>query len=344
MPAPQLVPYKQVILNISKEVSDHPRDLSKVIAERYGVTRATSAKFIRRLEFEGWLSRSGPSTHPTFTPGFKRARTFSCALEGLEEDRIWETDVAPYLTLSPNVRNIVHHGFTEMVNNAIDHSGGKEVLVHAIQDQNKFELLVSDDGIGIFKRITDALNLADMRLALFELSKGKLTTDPTKHSGEGVFFTSRMFDYFSINANELHFSHNQEYKNDWLISSNTGQGTTVHMSIALDSKRSTREVFLAYMDAPDDYGFNKTVVPMKLAQFGGEQLISRSQAKRLISRFDKFKTVMLDFQGVAEIGQAFADEIFRVYAREHPDVELVPRNMTDQVQSMWRRAVSNVGS
>lgn len=342
MPAPQLVPYKQVILNISKEVSDHPRDLSKVIAERYGVTRATSAKFIRRLEFEGWLSRSGPSTHPTFTPGFKRARTFSCALEGLEEDRLWETDVAPYLTLSPNVRNIVHHGFTEMVNNAIDHSAGKEVLVHAIQDQKKFELLIADDGIGIFKRITDALNLADMRLALFELSKGKLTTDPTKHSGEGVFFTSRMFDYFSINANELHFSHNQEYKNDWLISSNTGQGTTVHMSIALDSKRSTREVFLDYMDAPDDYGFNKTVVPMKLAQFGGEQLISRSQAKRLISRFDKFKTVMLDFQGVAEIGQAFADEIFRVYAREHPDVELVPRNMTDQVQSMWRRAVSNV--
>lgn len=134
MPAPQLVPYKQVILNISKEVSDHPRDLSKVIAERYGVTRATSAKFIRRLEFEGWLSRSGPSTHPTFTPGFKRARTFSCALEGLEEDRLWETDVAPYLTLSPNVRSIVHHGFTEMVNNAIDHSAGKEVLVHAIQD------------------------------------------------------------------------------------------------------------------------------------------------------------------------------------------------------------------
>ena len=40
----------------------------------------------------------------------------------------------------------------------------------------------------------------DKRQALFELSKGKFTTDPSRHSGEGVFFTSRMFDDFEIDG------------------------------------------------------------------------------------------------------------------------------------------------
>jgi len=95
------------------------------------------------------------------------------------------------------------------------------------------------------------------------------------------------------------------------------------------------------MDAPDDFGFNETVVPMRLARYGDEQLVSRSQAKRLIARFDRFKRVVLDFQGIAEVGQAFADELFRVYAREHPDVELLPIHYSEQIERMWLRAVNH---
>lgn len=96
------------------------------------------------------------------------------------------------------------------------------------------------------------------------------------------------------------------------------------MSIALDSERTTTEVFQAFMNAPEDYDFSKTIVPMKLAQIGDEQLVSRSQAKRLIARFDRFKTVTLDFTGVETIGQAFADELFRVYALAHLKAETCP--------------------
>jgi hypothetical protein len=79
---------------------------------------------------------------------------------------------------------------------------------------------------------------------------------------------------------------------------------------------------------------------MKLAKFGDEQLVSRSQAKRLIARFEKFRTVILDFADIQEIGQAFADELFRVYAGSHPEVDLLPDNMTEQVERMWLRAVA----
>ncbi len=69
-----------------------------------------------------------------------------------------------------------------------------------------------------------------------------------------------------------------------------------------------------------------------------EDLITRSQAKRLMQRVERFRTVVLDFAGVTSIGQAFADEVFRVFANAHPDVELVPVHAVPQVQQMIRRA------
>jgi len=328
--------------DITRDVLEHPQDLSKFISEKEGITRAAAARYILQLERDGWIARSGPSTRPVFIPGFRRRVSKQYKLTNLEEDLIWTSDFRPYFNLSSNVLNIVTHGFTEMVNNAIDHSAGTSIFISASLLENSFTLAVSDNGIGIFEKISKALNLSDKRQALFELSKGKFTTDPKRHSGEGVFFTSRMFDFFEIDANGLQFSHNDTAKRDWLLEvpSPFKKGTIVFMRISLESKRTTAEVFNKFMNAPEDFDFSKTIVPMKLAQLGDEQLISRSQAKRLIARFDRFKIVILDFKGVNEIGQAFADELFRVYANAHPQVELTPNNMTEQVERMWMRAIS----
>ena len=92
--------------------------------------------------------------------------------------------------------------------------------------------------------------------------------------------------------------------------------------------------------APDDYTFDRTVVPVRLAQYEGETLVSRSQAKRLTMRFERFKTVLLDFSGVESIGQAFADEIFRVFQAAHPGIELLPIRMTPAVAGMVHRALA----
>jgi anti-sigma regulatory factor (Ser/Thr protein kinase)/uncharacterized protein (DUF1330 family) len=277
-----------------------------------------------------------------FSPGYKRRVSSLYALQGLEEHLAWERDFKPYFSLAQNIQSIVSHGFTEMVNNAIDHSAGKSVFAWGSQDEDRFILIISDDGVGIFAKIAAAFQLPDMRLALFELSKGKLTTDPSKHTGEGVFFTSRMFDSFEIKANGLQFSHRNDLPKDWLheVKGTFPEGTTVFMEIALKCDRKTSDIYEQFTNAPEDFDFSKTVVPMRLAKFGDEQLVSRSQAKRLIARFDRFRTVILDFDDVQEIGQAFADELFRVYANDHPDVELLPDNMTPQVERMWLRAIS----
>lgn len=49
-----------------------------------------------------------------------------------------------------------------------------------------------------------------------------------------------------------------------------------------------------------------------------------SPAKRLLARVELFKVVLFGFREVDSIGQAFADEIFRVFAKAHPEIELLP--------------------
>ncbi|MEJ2325312.1 MAG: STAS-like domain-containing protein, partial [Chromatiaceae bacterium] len=86
--------------------------------------------------------------------------------------------------------------------------------------------------------------------------------------------------------------------------------------------------------------FSRTVVPLHLAQYEGEKLISRSQAKRVSHRFERFKLVELDFAGISEIGQAFADELFRVFPAAHPGIRITPINTEPEVARMIKRAVA----
>jgi hypothetical protein len=82
-------------------------------------------------------------------------------------------------------------------------------------------------------------------------------------------------------------------------------------------------------------------VTLRLAQYEGADILSRSQAKRLMARVENFKTVVLDFEGVQSIGPAFADEIFRVYKNEHPNAELSFINASGEVTKMINRVHSS---
>lgn len=231
------------------------------------------------------------------------------------------------------VLEICHYGFTEITNNAIDHSEGTAIDVHVSVDRARISIMISDDGVGIFKKIKDGLGLADERQSIIELSKGKVTTDPARHTGEGVFFTTRLFDEFSMFSGKLFFSHT-EPDDDWLIETaqELPKGTRALMIIRLHAKRTTKEVFDRYTSSGDTYAFSKTHVPVSLIRVGEENLVSRSQAKRLLARFDRFQEVMLDFNGVLSIGQAFADEIFRVFRNANPHIRIIWIRANPQVE------------
>ena len=124
--------------------------------------------------------------------------------------------------------DIWHYGFTEMLNNAKDHSGGKTIFVRVSKTAITTEMMIADDGIGIFKKIQQAFDLPDQRYAILELAKGKLTTDPDRHTGEGIFFSSRMFDRFAIGADKTYYGHRFGDDSDWVMDWGTA-GTCVFM-------------------------------------------------------------------------------------------------------------------
>ena len=239
-----------------------------------------------------------------------------------------------------NVLSIWQYGFTEMLNNAIDHSGGTTIVVWLSKTAATTTVEIFDDGVGIFRKIQHALNLLDERHAVLELAKGKFTTDPARHSGEGIFFTSRMFDDFQILSGGVYFSHAFTEPEDWIVqTSHDAPGTLVSMALHNHTSRTTKKVFDQF-STDDDYGFTKTVVPVRLATYGDDNLVSRSQAKRLLARIDRFKVVVFDFSGVSSIGQAFADEVFRVFAGSHPQIEISAIHTGSEVKRMISRARS----
>lgn len=324
---------------IVDNVEHHPKDVANLTAKIFDISRQAVNKHIQRLVEQKALLVRGTtrSRHYILQPLDQWEHIYDLN-NPLEEHLVWQQNIFPRLgQLAENVIDIWHYGFTEMLNNAIDHSSGNNVSIYLEKTATSTEIRIFDDGEGIFRKIQREMALIDERHAVLELSKGKLTTDPDNHSGEGIFFSSRMFDYFTIMSGNVYFSHQHNKIEDWILETQKSQsGTDVFMKLNNNTARTTKQIFDDFSD--ENYSFSKTVVPVRLAQYGHEKLISRSQAKRLLVRIDRFKVVIFDFDGVETIGQAFADEVFRVFSKQHPEVELRHANACKDVEQMISRA------
>jgi anti-sigma regulatory factor (Ser/Thr protein kinase) len=256
---------------------------------------------------------------------------------GLSEDAVWRGQILPKTKgLPQNVIDVCQYGFCKIFNNAIDHSASFNADIIYKQTYGHIEIAIIDHGIGIFKKLKDYFGLSDPRQALLELSKGRLTSDNKKHSGQGIFFTSRMFDEFTIWSDDLSYRRIRQTDDDWLVDAEDlkkfDAGTVVHMVVATDVPWAPWDIMQKYQG--NVVGFTKTHVPISLGKYPGEQLVSRSQARRVLARIDRFSEVMLDFQGVQNVGQAFADEIFRVFRNSHPDIKITAVRTNSHVSKM----------
>ena len=319
---------------------DRSLNVAAETARHFKISRQAASRHLHALEEAGLVRSEGAKNVKKSTLIPLKQTSWTFRLAGLKEDVVWLESIAPLIADLPgNVREMWQYGATEMINNALDHSEGLNLSIYFSRNAIDCELTITDDGEGIFHRIQRLTGLYDARESILELAKGKLTTDPQNHSGEGIFFTSRAFDSFDIISRNLYFTHQTE-KDDWLIDIDSDTpGTSIYLRLSNTCPRTMKELYDEYAE-PDEYSFNKTRVPVKLARYEGEKLVSRSQAKRLVSRFEKFSTVILDFEDVEEIGQAFADEIFRVFASNHPEVKLITAHATDAVNKMILRALA----
>lgn len=256
-------------------------------------------------------------------------------LEGLAEDQIWsEIQSELDLNKSNNARDVTMHAFTEMLNNAIDHSKGSEVSIEFTENPEKWKFSIKDDGIGVFASIKRTFQLDDDIEAIGELTKGKRTSQPERHSGEGIFFTSKMVTKFKISANGLEWVVDNEINDFAVGESDVKVGTLVNCEVSTSERIDMEAIYSKFSINHD---FQNTQPVVKLFEIGGE-FVSRSEAKRLMAGMGKFKKVTLDFLKVERVGQGFLDEIFRVWQNDHSEVEIESINMAPPVEFMVSRA------
>ncbi|OGZ96095.1 MAG: hypothetical protein A3I44_02790 [Candidatus Sungbacteria bacterium RIFCSPLOWO2_02_FULL_51_17] len=323
---------------ILSQVEHHPSDLASFVAEKFGFSRQRAHAYVAREVGGGKIIKIGTTRRTRyFLVGGKHIEFRLQIAHGLEEDRVWSKYVKPMLLKYPeNIQKISNYGFTEIFNNAIDHSQGTTIYTNIEISDGELKITIMDNGVGIFRKIQNALHLESMREAILHLSKGKFTTDPRKHTGEGIFFSSRIFDSFSILSDDMFYTFKDR---DWFLSSEKGEdfghGTYINMVLSLNSKKTPKEIFDQYTD--QEIGFDKTIVAVALSADPNDPHVSRSQAKRLLMGLEKFKQVVLDFKGVESVGRAFVDEVFRVFKNEHPSIEIQSINANQAVDSMIRR-------
>ena len=315
----------------------HPRDLTLHVMQRLAISRQRAAHLLQALQTAQWLVNSGSAQRPHWQPGALRQVVHQYTLAGLQEDLPWRQDFAPHFSLPDEVQKMAQHAFTELLNNAIDHSGGTQVTVSMRQTPLQLQLLVSDDGCGLFERIAQSFAIDDPQLAMFELSKGKLSSAPAWHSGRGLFYTARLADVFDLHANNAGFQHRAWAEAFWHPArARPRVGTSVYLAIAMDTARTLDGVLRSHSLDGQGYAFDSTEVPLALLALSGRgaMLMSRADARRVTARLPRFGRAAIDFSGIEAVGHGFADELFRVFRREHPSVELQAKKMAPAVGAM----------
>jgi len=324
------------------------------LAKQFAVSRQYLNRLINELVSTGKLIKVGETRNAYYVlpeyarrhPGILPARyvkTFDNV--SLEEHIVlnrMEQEYPSLKKLPENIRSIFTYAFSEMFNNAIEHSQSKTIRI-AVAVQNKsLSFNVEDYGIGVFRNVMRERNLKSEFEAIQDLLKGKTTTMPKSHSGEGIFFTSKVGDMFILDSYGYQLMVNNKLPDVFIEKvKKIKKGTRVTFNLDISSSLHLNDIFKKYTHngAGKDYGFDRTEIRIKLYTIAGIY-ISRSQARRVLAGLEKFKVIVFDFDKVSVVGQAFADEIFRVFHYKYPSIILETENMNESVNFMVVRAVA----
>lgn len=319
---------------------------SKALCEHLGISRQALNVHLNRLIDEGRVVRTGATRNTRYAlPGqLPQPEPYRGEFDtdDLDENRVYqrvELGLNLAHALTPNANTVFQYVFTEMLNNAIDHSGSKKVRISAALQAGLVRASVKDNGIGVFASIAEKLGFRDEHDALLQLVKGKTTTMPEAHSGEGIFFSSKAANTLVLRSHRIQVKWSQRLEDVFVSNRRYVKGTHVDIEVRRDTRTRLEDVFEAFAPAEFDYEFSKSRVQVKLL---GETYISRSEARRLLVNLEKFRLVELDFRNVGNVGQGFTDEVFRVFANNHPDVEVRAMNTSPAVMAMIRHARSQV--
>lgn len=328
----------KIWLYMLEHIDDDDKELVNKTVAAFDISRTTAYNYLRQmidkeLVFKDDKAACNYKLKETVSSHVYKTSSF------LEEDRIFSEDIFPLIKdLPKNVREIHRYAFTEIMNNAIEHSNAEIIMVSVFENYLNTRVLIMDNGIGIFRKIQLFFEEKGEKISLEEavdsLFPGKLTTAKSNHSGEGIFFSSRACDSFTIYSDNMIFSHDifsEEKSGDIQL---MDKGTCVLMELANNSTKQLKDVFNMFTDS--ERGFFKTSIPISHV-FSNGYPVSRSEARRLAASISNFEEVVLDFKDVESVGQAFAHELFVVFQNANPAIKIATENLQDDVARMINR-------
>jgi len=335
---------KQIILNLAKiNKKLQTSNIQKETKNKY--TRQYIIKNLKELTEDGQLARfsAGAGTFytlPDNVMSLSNKMTKRLENKDLDETQIYfdfEKKLHLKETLNENVYSIFTYAFSEMLNNAIEHSKSDRIKITYFDDKVNSSFVVRDYGIGAFKNVMHKHGLKSEIEAIQDILKGKTTTAPRAHSGQGIFFTSKIADLFILESYGYGLRIDNSIPDVFIEElSPKIQGTKVTFTIKAKSTKHLSDVFRDYQTDPEGYDFDKTKIQVKLYTMG-TVYVSRSQARRILAGLEKYRHIVLDFQKVPTVGQAFADEIFRVFQSRYAEIVIEPINMNETVEFMIKR-------
>ena len=314
------------------------------LAAATGLTRQGLHRHLQRAVEAGSIARVGEGRGTRYeaanaaagsVDGFER----QYSVHGLEPRTVWR-DVAQWIAGRPGLRapellGVLEYAITQLVGNAVVHSGSEHVWVSASVVGERLRLDVADAGLGALERLRSELHLQDYFHSVQELSKGRTTTKAATHAGEGLFFVSKLGARFQLNANGLGWIVNNELDDQTVQQDSGGPGTRVHLGFDVRSSVSLRQVLDRFKSANV---IDTTRCVVRLFEHGAE-FFTRGQAERLTANLERFDLVELDFRSVESVGQAFVDAVFRDWANANPGTTLRPVHMSSSVEFMVHRGL-----
>lgn len=328
----------EVKLYILQKILQNASSISKTVASTFDINPSTVHLYINELLENQTIRKIKRGQYELVSQEFQYQ--LSRKNGDLDNDTLaFYKCLQSHISSFPNnVQDIWSYAFSEMINNVMDHSFAEHANISISQNALSTCVWIYDDGIGIFRKIKDYFQFASIDEAICELFKGKLTTDTANHSGEGIFFSSRLMDNFFIISSGKIFTNNR-YDDSRIISiaSENQSGTCVMMELSNFSHKTAKDVFDNF--ANDTGGFVKTRLPLK--NIFDASPVSRSQAKCISNRLEKFQEVILDFEGISWMGQAFAHQLFVVFANSHPEIDIVPVNMNEDITKMYHHVMQS---
>jgi len=328
--------------NILELTIKHGSLRSKEVVEVFKITRQQAAVYLRKLVNEGKLVKVGSTKSAFYMPAdghLPVSQKLSLQLKNsdLKEHEILQKvrdSFHPLKHSRDNVRSIFDYAFSEMLNNAIEHSRSERITIDVSADAKDVMFTIRDWGIGVFRNVMEERGLKNELEAIQDLLKGKTTTAPRAHSGEGIFFTSKTADLFVLESFGWRLRIDNTLPDVFIEPlQESVKGTKVIFSVPISTNRHISDVFNAFTSKNGDKTFSRTEIRVRLFTTG-TVYVSRSQARRILTGLDKFKTIVLDFQGVPTVGQAFADEIFRVFRAKHPSIRIEAVRENEAVRFM----------